>query len=239
MVATCEVLMTDETIVQEPEVQAQEQQTAVTEQVETKPEVKEDVNWKKANEVLRLQKQEIDELKAQLKQINQPPPQEEKDELADLEPDDYLTVSKARSWAEKLAEKKAAEAAKKIVQEYAQQQSIATDEQRMRSKYEDYDYVIENFAAPMIKNDPALAYKIQTSKNPAETAYRLGKLSDTYEETTVKQITSPKAEKILKNSSRPVSSNAAGIPLKNQAEEYSKLSPSQIWEMSQKYARGA
>jgi hypothetical protein len=55
----------------------------------------------------------------------------------------------------------------------------------------------------------------------------------------MKQPMSSKAEKILKNSSRPVSSSAASTPLKNQAEDFSKLNPQQVWEMSQKYARGA
>ena len=97
---------------------------------------------------------------------------------------------------------------------------------------------MEHFALPMIKNDPALAYKIQQSKNPAETAYKLGKLSDGYEETMTKAATSPKAEKILKNSQRPTSSNAAGS-LKTQADKYSNMSPADIWAESQKYARRA
>ena len=84
--------------------------------------------------------------------------------------------------AEKTAAKQAEVMAKKYVQEYAQQQTLANDEQRARDKYDDYDYVLETYAIPLIKNDPALAYKIQSSKNPAMTAYKLGKLSDDYEE---------------------------------------------------------
>lgn len=214
-------------------------------QVETQESVQEqtkrdvDHNWEKANEVLKLQKQEIEELKIRLTEMSQPKQQEEPDEFASLDPDDYLTVGKAKELAKKMAAKEAKEAAKQIVHEYAQQQSVAQDEQRMRSKFEDYDYVIENYAIPLIKNDPALAYRIQQSKNPAETAYKLGKLSDSYEESKMKQQTSPKAEKILKNASRPVSSNAVGTPLKNQADDFSKMSSQQVWEMSQKFARGA
>jgi len=144
----------------------------------------------------------------------------------------------ARQMAEKLAEKKAKQAAMQMMQQYAQQQNIAQDENRARSKYDDYDYVIENFAVPLIKNDPALAHKIQMSKNPAETAYRLGKLSDDYDASLQKQEVSPKAEKILKNSQRPVSSNAVGTPLKNQADNFSKMSKQDIWQMSERYAKG-
>jgi len=198
-----------------------------------------DHNWQEANRVLKLQQQKIAELEMRL---NQPSPikeEPEKDEFANLDPEGYLTVADARRLAEKTATKQAEAAAKRVVQEYAQQQTVQQDEQRARSKYEDYDYVLENYAIPIIKNDPALAYKVQTSKNPAETAYKLGKLSDNYEESMNKQQTSPKAEKILKNSQRPVSGNAVGSPLKTQTDSFAKLSKEEIWSQSQKFARGA
>lgn len=196
-------------------------------------------NWAEANKVLKMQKSMIDDLQLQIQELKKPKIQEEPDEFDQLDPEDYLQVGKARQLAEKVAEKKAQEAAKKIVQEYMQQQTIESDEQKAREKFEDYDYVMENYAIPMIKNDPALAYRIQQSKNPAMTAYKLGKLSDDYQEATMKQQVSPKAEKILKNSSRPVSVNAAGSSLKSQADQFSKMKPNEVWELSQKYARGA
>lgn len=220
------------------------------EQVETQQETisqdlpKKDVehNWNEAREVFRLQKQRIEELEARL---HQPPPQamqEEKDELDALDPDDSITVAQARAIresAKKEASKEATKASKQLLEEHFRQQHILQDEERMRSKHDDFDYVMEKFAIPMIQNDPALAYKIQGSKNPAEAAYKLAKISDEYEEVSMKQQISPKAEKILKNSSRPVSSNAVGSPLKNQAEDFSKMSQQDIWSMSQKYARQA
>lgn len=230
------------------EVEAQEevaQEQQIQEQVEVKEETpKEDpnvINWKYANEVMKLQKQENEELRKQVQQLaqqKQAPVVEEPDEFANEDPDNYITVDKARKMAEKAAEKKAKAYAQQAVQEYAQQQSVAISEERARSKYDDYDYVMENFAVPMIKNDPALAYKIQQSKNPAETAYKLGKLSDSYEETMTKAAPSPKAEKILKNSQRPTSSNAAGS-LKTQSDKYASMSQAEIWAESQKYARRA
>jgi hypothetical protein len=227
------------------EVEAQEevvQEEQVQEQIEVKEEPKEDpnvINWRQANEVMRLQKQRIEELEQERQYSKkQAPVQEEVDEFADEDPDNYATVGKVLKMTEKAAEKKAKAYAQQAVQEYAQQQAVAMSEERARSKFDDYDYMIENFALPMIKNDPALAYKIQQSKNPAETAYKLGKLSDSYEETMSKAAPSPKAEKILKNSQRPTSSNAAGS-LKTQADKYSNMSPAEIWSESQKYARRA
>jgi hypothetical protein len=221
--------------IQEAQLQTEEKQDEHLE----KPKKDADHNWQQVREVIQLQKQRIEDLEGRLSQKVEPPKQEEPDEFANLDPEDYLTVGKARSMAEKLAEKKAVQVSRQVVQEYMQQHQVTLDEQRMRSKHEDYDYVVENFAVPLIKNDPALAYKIQQSKNPAETAYKLGKISDSYEESNMKQPTSPKAEKILKNSSRPVSSNAVGSPLKNQADSFSNLSKQQVWEMAEKYAKGA
>lgn len=219
------------------------QEEQVQEQVQSMPEPREDrneVNWRQANEVMRLQKQRIDELEKERQERLQQKiqVQEEPDDFANEDPDNYITVAKARQMAEKAAEKKAKAFAQQAVQEYAQQQTVAMSEERARSKYDDYDYVMENFALPMIKNDPALAYKIQHSKNPAETAYKLGKLSDSYEEGMTKTAPSPKAEKIIKNSQRPTSSNAAGS-LKTQADKYANMSQADIWAESQKYARRA
>lgn len=239
--------MTQENEVQEeiPVEETQTQEVVESQQEEAPPTRDVDKNWEQVHQVLKLQKQKIEELESRLAQPPAKLEEQEPDEFAELDPEDYLTVDKAKKLAEKMAEKKAKEAARQIVEEYARQQSLSSDEQRMRTKYDDYDYVIENYAIPLIKNDPALAYRIQQSKNPAETAYKLGKLSDSYEETTMKQQTSPKAEKIIKNSSRPVSSNAAGSSLKSQADQFSKLDPrnpqdaARIYEQAQRYARGA
>lgn len=198
-----------------------------------------DHNWQKANAVLSAQKRQIEELEQKLNQMNQPQVQPEIDEFDDLDQDDYMTVGKAREMANKLASKAAEKTAKRVVDEYIQQQNISNDEARMKSKHDDYDFVIENYAIPLIKNDPALAYKVQMSKNPAETAYRLGKLSDSYEAHGMKKQTSPLAEKVMKNVSRPVSSNSVSSPLKTQASDYSKMSREDVWAQSQKFARMA
>lgn len=231
--------MTEETIIDEEVVEApaetaqEEQQTAQVEEPKSG-----DYNWRQANSVMKAQQGEIEALKAHLASVSaqrQSQAPEEPDELDKLEPDDVITVAQARA----LAARQAKSAAKEIVEQHLAQHTLVNDEQRMRDKNDDYDYVLENFAIPLIKNDPALAYQVKNSKNPAETAYRLGKLSDGYQEQTTKQATSPKAAKIMRNVSRPVSSNAVGSPLKAQADEFTNMSPQQVWEASQKFARGA
>lgn len=230
-----EETITDEQAVETP-VEAAEEQKATQEPVEEQKSA--DYNWRQANTVMKAQQSEIEALKAHLAALaaQKPPAQEEEpDELDKLDADDVITVKHARA----LASKQAKMAAKEIVEQHMAQYTLTNDEQRMREKNDDYDYVLENFAIPLIKNDPALAYQVKNSKNPAETAYRLGKLSDSYQEQTTKQATSPKATKIMKNMSRPVNSNAVTSSLKTQADEFSKMTPQQIWEASQKYARGA
>ena len=227
------------------EIAAETNATIEEKSEDPKEEVKRDnsFHWEQARQALQLQKRQIEELKAQLETKNQVKVEqpEEVDEFADLDPEDYLTVKKAKDMATKLAAKEAAKTAKQIVSEYVQQQNVVQDEARVRSKYEDFDYVIENFAIPMIKNDPALAHKIQNSKNPAEVAYKLAKVSEEYEVEMSKQQqpTSPKAEKILKNTQRPLSSAAASTSLKSQADNFSKMTREEIWSLSQKYAKQA
>lgn len=226
--------------------QPQTEQVAVQEPNEAQNVAKNDSdrNWEEARSVIKQLKHRIDELEQRPQQSQQPQQVVEDDmtiamNALGIDKEDVLTAEQSYALTEKVSDIKAEKKARQIVQEYAQQQNLANDEQKARAKYDDFDFVIENYAIPMIKNDPALAYKIQTSRNPAETAYKLAKISDEYEGTQMKQQTSPKAEKILKNSSRPVSSNAVGQPLKSQADDFSKLSPQQVWEMSQKFARGS
>jgi len=217
---------------------------AAEEVEEQKPAAKSaDYNWQQANSVMAAQKSEIEALKAHMAHLaataNKPQQPVEKDEFEGLDGSEVITLDQARRLAETMATKKAKVAAKEIVEEYMQQHTVQNDEQRMRTQHDDYDYVVENFAVPLIKNDPALAHQIKMSKNPAQTAYRLGKLSDQYEEQMKQQKVSPKAEKIMKNMARPVSGNAIGSPLKAQADDFSKMSQQEIWQMSQKYAKGA
>lgn len=228
-----------EEISSQEEVSQQQNQKEVA-QEQTRSNV--DHNWEQANQVLRLQKQRIEELEAWKSQYEQAsrqaPKQEEQDEFATLDPEDYMTVGKAKELSEKLVAKQAAKTAKEVVQEYIQQQNLVHDEQRMRSLHDDFDHIVENYAIPKIKNNRALALEIQNSPNPAETAYEIGKLM-AMKDKNKNQEPSPKAEKIIKNSNRPVSSTAVGNTLKAQADDFSKMSSQQIWEISQKYARGA
>jgi hypothetical protein len=218
------VIASEESESQEIQAQGQQKQQSQAE-----------INWEHARMALQMQKQEIEDLKQKLASQAAPKVEEELDEFAGLDPTDAITVEQAH----RLAEKKAKVAAKQIVSEYMREQNLVNDQTRMRAKFDDYDHVIDTYAIPLIKQDPALAHKIQMSRNPAETAYRLGKLADNYQEPIVSKENKQKADKILKNSGRPTSGNAIGSPLKGQVEEVTKMSPQQVWQLSQDYARKA
>lgn len=224
----------------QPEAQQEEQQPTQEEQQEKAPV---ENHWEQARNVMKAQKAELDALKAHIQEMQQkltaPPKQEEPDEFAGIAPDDVLTFEQAKKLAEKLATKRAEETAKKIVQEYQQQASHSSQEQKMREVYEDYDYVVEKYAIPMIQNNPALAQALKASPNPFKLAYQMAKSSDDYEASMTKQQTSPKAEKILKNSNRPTSVQSVSPSLKQQAQDFSKMSQQDIWQQAQKYARQA
>ena len=227
----------------EEEVEVQEQAPVQDEQGEQQqaeksqeaPRQEASHNWELARQALAQQKAEIEQLKAML---GSKPPEPEPDAFEGLDPDDYLTVEEARKRFEPTISKKAKEAAAELMQQYSLQQQIQQDEQRLRGLHEDYDYVVENFAIPLIKNNPALATQVQSSKNPAQVAYMLGKMSDKYSEGVIKQQNSQKAEKILKNTQRPVSAAAVSAPLKSQADNFSRRSKEDVWAESQRYAKG-
>lgn len=229
--------MTEEEKQEQEPVQEQPVQEEVKEEVQ-QPQPTEDPNWKFAREVMSSQKNEIEVLKRQIQELATPKPPQEVDEFADLDENDTITIAQAK----KLSEKQAKKAAEGLVKEYLQKHSteirVQSAEVEARQKYSDYDYVINTFTIPQVQRDPALAHKIANSPNPAITAYKLGKLSDEYEAQVTKQNVNPKAEKIVRNSQRPSSAHSATAPLKSQVDDVTKMSSADVWNLSQKYARG-
>ena len=198
-------------------------------------------NWQEARKVLSLQKSRIEQLEAQLQELARPKTQEvpEVDEFDKLDPTELISIDQAKKLIEKKAEKQAKKAAQEALGAYDLHQRLLRDEERMRSDNSDYDYVVENYVGPLLKKDPALAHFVKTSENPAETAYRLGKLTPAYKKNE-EQVMSPKAERIIKNSQKPVPPHAVSggnPPLKDQAQVFEKMNKQDIWKLSQQYAR--
>ncbi len=223
--------MTEETIDPSEEQTGQleqQEQPETVEEVEAQPKHSTaDYNWEQTRQLIQMQKSRIEELESR----HAAPKQAEPDEFADLDPDDYVTVSKMQ----KMTEKKAKEYAMQAVQEYAKRQGLESDDKRMRERESDYDYVIENFSVQMLK-DPALAYYVQNSPTPAETAYLLGKTSTNYKAHMTKKDGVQKVAKIQKNLDRPATGAVLGTA-KVASDRLDGKSKADIWKESQQYAR--
>ena len=165
-------------------------------------------NFREARKLMQEQSRRIQELEAREYQRQQAMQAEPVDELAGLGQEDYLT----RKQAEALAIRKA--------QELMAQQEQATAEDRARLKYRDYDDVVtDDNIDELIKDDPEVADLIRSSQNPHATAYKLIKKTASFQEKSKKKP-AHETEKIIKNTQKPVSSNAVQARPLAQANSY-------------------
>lgn len=197
-------------------------------------------NWIQARKVMKSQQSEIEALREQVNKINTVP---EKDEFSDIDKDDYVTFAQAQRLAEKKATKEAERIASKIIDEKMRVINGKDQEEKTRAKYSDYDYVIDNFAIPMIENNPALANSLKAMPNFAEVAYKLAKSSSEYEmelKNRQQKEASKAAEKVKDNTQKPVSINAASSSsLYSSVSQFANMSTEEVWKLSKQYARGA
>ena len=159
-------------------------------------------NWSEARrkmEQLERKSREQEEMIARLQQ----PKEEADDELNNLAEDDILTVSQARKLATKMA--------KQVANEAIRQREALTVDDRLRSKFSDYDQVVTTENIELLKqNDPELALSLQRlSDDPyaqSIAAYKL--LKNTGYGAPVKSA-APTLEKkkALENAQKPLSVN--------------------------------
>jgi len=179
-----------------------------------------DKNWVQVRQALKEQQNRIAQLQSRLEQQNAP-----KDELAELNDDDVVTVAQAK----KLAERHARESALKIVKEHEK----SSQEKEVMARFSDYKEVIETYLKPQIEENPDLLKAIYETKNPFLTAYQMAKAS-----APEQTVSNPKkAERIMKNASRPLSA-AAAPGLQGEAATFAQMKPEEIWKMSQSFAKG-
>ena len=201
-----------------------------------------EINWKRANDVMRAQKYKIEELEKKLASLPAPvkpiePQTVVDDDDFEIDPDDYVTGAmlkkmhaKTAKLENELRQTREQSAAK------AQQELIARSEAVLKSQLPDYDAVIENFTLPLIQSDPATAQLIKMSADPAALAYSLGKTELMKQGAAAEK--NPTAQKILKNNAKPSSVFASGNSLKSQAEAVSNMSKDETWRLAQQYAQG-
>lgn len=182
----------------------------------------------------RLREQETlnREIVGVLKQGQQSSQQQPKEEsLPQLSPDDIPEWKHVTSYAEKIAEKKF----KELTAQYEKQKLP----ELVKTRYKDFDEVVTNDRVQKLEQEnPALAQAISRADDPYTAAYSY--LKAVYVPKKVDPIAMEEAEKILENSTKPVSINAVGQQgaLKN-ANSFQKKSKEQLYKEMMSFASNA
>ena len=193
-----------------------------------------DQNWARVRAVLQSQKDKIDQLERLVQEGRIP---HEPDELESADGADFATIDMVKKPSKKVKnlEKQVDELKHKL-----QLNEASRQEELMRSSTDDYDYVIENFGIPLIEKNPALKQTLLQVPNWAEMAYNMAKATPEYKKSqSNSRNNAKKVDRVVKNTERPTSANAAGTSLKSQAEVFANLEPSEVWKKSQEFARRA
>ncbi len=191
----------------------------------SRPRADEEKNWKEVRQIMKEQRQRIEELESRVAPKSAPP-QKEEDEFANLSEDDIVTVADMKKYAAKIAKKTAQE----LYEDRRRQQEIESTP----SRYSDYHDVIQ-YVEPLVKQNPALYAAIENSPNPRETAYQMAKM----------YLASQKggevnARKIEENLSKPRVSDSIGsntsFDAASSRRDLNLSDRAKIWEQAQKYA---
>jgi hypothetical protein len=156
-------------------------------------------NWREARRKMQEMERRAQDQEERIKQLQgqgQKPP--EVDELANLADDDIVTAKQARSLAQKMA--------KQVAEETIRQREASTVEERVKSRFSDYDDVVtmENIET-LKQEDPELAQSLYAlAQDPyaqAVAAYKMLK------KTGIGNMakTQPQKAKAIENSKKPVS----------------------------------
>ncbi len=198
----------ESTVVEEIVVDAQQEQETSPEaqpQVEEAAKDSQDRNWREVRQLLRETNQTVEELKnrnyaleERERQRSQPPEVEE--EEVDLADDDISTVGMTKKLLRKQSEK-----IDQLVQEIKQREAL-TVEDRLRSKFSDYDAVVnkENLKS-LFATAPELVKMLKASQDdPYEQAMGAYKLMKKF------GVTSEDSAKLRENQTKPRSVNSVG-----------------------------
>lgn len=154
-------------------------------------------NFREMRKSLEESQRRIRELEMMASRNSAPQQEDEDDDDEPITGDDFVTAKQV----EKLALRKA--------QELIKQKEVESLEDRMRLKYKDYDEIVtEENVKQLIEDDRDLADSIRSAPNPYGTAYKLIKKSSFFsqKENTLKKRAID-ADRLVKNSQKPISSN--------------------------------
>ncbi len=109
------------------------------------------------------------------------------DEFQSLSDNDVLTVGEA----------------KKFIQNFSKQQTLAVEELKMSQNHPDYNEVVRKYLPEVLKTDPDLKEVIMNAPNPYKAAYFIAKRSDAYLQDKSAQARSPQAQQAIQNLQKP------------------------------------
>ncbi len=161
--------------------------------------------------------QELENVRYQMQQM-QAQPEAESDPLDGLDSDDLLTVDKFR------------QAQHQQQQRYEQEISnlrYENLENRARLRHSDYNDVMEKYSIPLLRNDPDFATGFRNASDPAEYAYKIGRMMmGSEQERQPEPQISRDAQKIVENSRKPstLSNVRGGQAAISTAELYETMS---------------
>jgi hypothetical protein len=144
-------------VIEQMEAPHQPQEEAHEESAQDKPiqESKQDRNWREMRKKLESYEREL----AELKDRQKPQAVEEEESDLNLHDDDVVTVKDVKKLATKLAKNLYEQEKKKTLAE--------TAEDRLRSKYNDFDEVVsEENVKKLLKEEPELAQVLKATADP-------------------------------------------------------------------------
>lgn len=140
----------------EEEVSHQPQEVQEPTQEAQVQESKQDRNWREMRKKLEYYEQRLEDFEK--RQPSAPQPQQEEEELS-LADDDIVTAKDVKKLAKKMA--------KELYQQERMRYEAETAEDRLRSKYSDFDDVVsEENVRKLIKDEPELAKVLRATSDP-------------------------------------------------------------------------
>lgn len=213
------------------EVQVGTTQPADHQEVEVAPQPsQQELNFKALREEVDRIKAERDEfrqnldlLRANVQQQQQPPtPQEKKKFLDGLADNDVPNVAEIRQAFE---------------QREAEYQ-MRIEELQVQQQHSDYAEVLEKYTAPLLKQKPHLAEGIYGARNKALYAYELGKMAQSQQQPIQQtQTASPSetAQRIVENARKPGNlANVGGQSVLSKADYYATMSDAEFAKLASK-----
>ncbi len=164
----------------------------------------------------RLKRQQLEAELAQIRQMvyqqqQMIQPQQQQPKYDD---EQYLNYGAMRDEVGNIVEQKVAKASQMLMN---------MSEKIARNTHKDFDVVIENYTADLVRTNPSLYNYIKDSADPAETAYILGKSHPKYLETQQRTIAEDVAKKINTNANRPKTLASSGVGGKTTLDDVSKI----------------